>query len=112
MAPLEGLGPTKNPGDDPDMRNDQRRRVCKASLSANILSEANMSKVKSRQRATTVLAAIGLTSGLLFLSSPAPAALANGAPPDPSVIRITPPAPVIQDKDRLAELAGRRARVA
>lgn len=60
-----------------------------------------------------MFAAFGFIFGMVFLSSPTPAARAEaGGATDPSVIRITPPAPMISDQARLAELASRRARVA
>src|SRR5258705_13209639 len=50
---------------------------------------------------------------VVFLFLP-PAAIRTEAreTPDPSVIRITPAAPLIDDATRLSELANRRARVA
>src|SRR6266436_5277406 len=59
------------------------------------------------------LHAFVLASGTAFLSAPLPAVRAGGAHrTDPSVIRITPPAPSIDNQARLAELAARRAQVA
>ena len=52
--------------------------------------------------------------GLLVGTSVPPAAVhaTGGNEPKTSAIRITPPAPVFDEKARLAELAQRRARVA
>jgi Xaa-Pro aminopeptidase len=49
---------------------------------------------------------------LAFATLLFPAHAARTESPDPPAIRITPPAPAIEDKDRLAELAARRAKVA
>src|SRR3984893_2460833 len=70
-----------------------------------------MPAAKLSTRAALMLTALGLFFGMVFLSSPTSAARAEDAP-DPSVIRITPAAPMINDQARLAELASRRARVA
>jgi Xaa-Pro aminopeptidase len=55
------------------------------------------------------LAGLGFMVGSLLLPR---SYAAPSEHPDPSVIRITPPSPVIADQDRLGELAERRAHVA
>src|SRR6267143_1744835 len=62
----------------------------------------------SHNKVTMTAVALGFASALLLSSSHA----ANKESLDPTAIRITPPAPAIEDKDRLGELAGRRAKVA
>jgi Xaa-Pro aminopeptidase len=62
----------------------------------------------------TLLKSVGFPAvvGLLLFSSPITSPASDDLKPPPSVVRLTPPPPVIEDKDRHAELAGRRARVA
>jgi Xaa-Pro aminopeptidase len=49
---------------------------------------------------------------LVFVQAPAQSTSSSKSTDSPSVIRLTPPAPVFDDAKRLAELAERRARVA
>jgi len=64
---------------------------------------------KSTRKIVSVFVVITLVSAALLSSR----SRAEGSEPaKSSVIRITPPAPQIDDKDRLTELAARRARVA
>lgn len=70
-----------------------------------------MLSAKSLRKAV-ILTVIGF-SGLLFASPPGRAVRAEKAETaEPSVIRITPTAPLIEDQARWFELANRRARVA
>src|SRR6266481_9265100 len=55
--------------------------------------------------------ALGTVVGTALLTSPTVRAGHNGTPAPPA-LRITPPAPVFDEKERLAELAQRRSRVA
>jgi len=66
--------------------------------------------MKSIRAKTTVIFALVA----LFLNITAPLAAGGHSSENPksSVIRMAPPAPVFDEKIRLAELAGRRARVA
>jgi Xaa-Pro aminopeptidase len=64
-------------------------------------------------KTTRVVFALLSICVLLVLLSPAGIAVrAKSEPPVPSNVRITPPAPVFSDKDRVAELMQRRERVA
>ena len=64
-------------------------------------------------KTTRVVFALLAFCALLVLLSPAGVAVrAKSEPPVPSNIRLTPPAPVFSDKERVAELTQRRARVA
>jgi Xaa-Pro aminopeptidase len=66
-----------------------------------------MNSLKSMRQMFTVLIALGLVSfGAASFRS-----FAVGHDPASPMIRITPPAPAIVEKDRLAELVSRRARV-
>ena len=61
----------------------------------------------------TLSKSIGFSAvvALLLFSSPITSRASDSKPP-PSIVRLTPPPPVIEDKDRHAELAERRARLA
>ena len=64
-------------------------------------------------KSTRVVFALLAVCALLVLLSPAGVAVrAKSEPPVPSNIRLTPPAPVFNDKERVAELMQRRERVA
>lgn len=64
-------------------------------------------------KTTRVVFALLAVCALLVLLSPAGVAVrAKSEPPIPPNIRLTPPAPVFSDKDRVAELMQRRERVA
>lgn len=64
-------------------------------------------------KSTRVAFALLAVCALLVLLSPAGVAVrAKSEPPVPSNIRLTPPAPVFSDKERVAELMQRRERVA
>lgn len=77
------------------------------------LLRGKMLTAKLSRRAAIILTALLLISCVAFLSLPLPAVWAKGVTlPDPSVIRVTPPAPLIDNQARLLELAARRARVA
>jgi len=65
---------------------------------------------KSYMRVAILSVGLACSFAVVFLTSPVRAE-ADGAR-DPSVIRITPAAPLINEQARLAELANRRARVA
>src|SRR5712664_4490377 len=71
-----------------------------------------MLRAKVPPRTAIMLTLLGLIFGIV-LSSSQPAVRAEvGRFSDPSVIRITPSAPVIDDHARLSELANRREHVA
>ncbi|HEY6805975.1 MAG TPA: Xaa-Pro aminopeptidase [Pyrinomonadaceae bacterium] len=59
-----------------------------------------------------VFAIFAVCAALALVISGGPGVRAETNRPTPSVIRITPPAPVFEQKERLAELAQRRAHVA
>ncbi|HXQ69694.1 MAG TPA: aminopeptidase P family protein [Pyrinomonadaceae bacterium] len=64
-------------------------------------------------KTTRVVFALLAVCALLVLLSPAGVAVrAKNEPPVPANVRLTPPAPVFSDKDRVAELMQRRERVA
>jgi Xaa-Pro aminopeptidase len=64
-------------------------------------------------KTTRVVFALLAVCALLVLLSPAGVAVrAKSEPPIPSNVRLTPPAPVFSDKERVAELMQRRERVA
>jgi Xaa-Pro aminopeptidase len=61
---------------------------------------------------TRLLVCCSLLICLATVSTRNATATNDSQPPTPSVIRIAPPAPIFDDQTRLAELIGRRARVA